>query len=82
MNIIYVFATIAFSSLGVLLTGIFMADLLDWIIKNFSDDIEEIPAEKVTEPCIDEFENLYMNVANGDIFDHEYWLESVKRGNF
>lgn len=82
MNLFYTVATVAFSSLGVLLTGVFLADLLNWIRENFSDEIKEMPAEDTAGPFFDEFESLYISVADGDAKDREHWLEAVKGGNF
>ena len=82
MNLFYDIATVAFSSLGVLLTGVFLADLLNWIRENFNDEVKEMPAEDTAGQFFDEFESLYIGVADGDIKDREHWLEAVKRGNF
>lgn len=82
MNLFYGIATVAFSSLGVLLTGIFLADLLHWIRENFSDEIKEMPAEDTAGRFFDEFESLYISVADGDRADREHWLEAVKGGDF
>lgn len=76
-------ATIAFSSLGVLLTGVFISDLLHWVNENFSDDeVKEKPAENTAGQFFDEFESLYISVADGDRADREHWLEAVKGGDF
>lgn len=80
MNLFYIAATIAFTALGVIFAGVFIMDLLDYINETFSDEIEEIPAEKAPEIFTDEFEELYINVADGDISDRKYWLESVAKG--
>lgn len=83
MNFFYTIATIAFTSLGILLTGVFLADLLNWIRENFSDDeIKEKPAEDTAGQFFDEFESLYISVANGDLKDREHWLEALKGGDF
>lgn len=82
MNFLYTIAAVAFTSLGVLLTGAFLADLLHWISENFSDEIKEKPAENTAGSFFDEFESLYISVADGDIADREHWLEAVKGGDF
>lgn len=80
MNLLYIAATIAFTALGVIFAGMFIMDLLDYINETFSDEIGEIPAEKAPEVFTDKFEELYINVADGDRENRDYWLKSVAKG--
>lgn len=68
-----------FDIFGLILAVGFIVDL----IRAVNDDlcsVREIPCNNQPAPCYDEFEMLYMNVADGDSEDYDYWLNSVKGG--
>ena len=74
-------ATIIFTSFAVIVAVGIIADTLRLIAEVSEDEVREVPM-KCDEPIIphDEFELLYMSVANGDNADRAYWLSSVKVG--
>ncbi|MDE7364989.1 MAG: hypothetical protein K2N27_08950 [Ruminococcus sp.] len=47
-------------------------------MKNEIDDACETAWDDQPAPCYDEFEMLYVNVADGDSEDHDYWLAGVR----
>ncbi len=71
-------ATIIFTSFAVVVAVGIVADTLSYIAENFTNEIKEIPVEHKQEFLPDDFEMLYINVADGDKNDCNYWLECVK----
>lgn len=62
-----------------ILAGGFIVDL----IRAMNDDlcsIREIPCDNQPVLCHDEFDLLYINVADGDSEDYDYWLAGLKAG--
>ena len=71
--------TLIFDIFGLILFGTFIIEL----IQAMNDDlcnIREIQWENQPELRPDRFDLLYMNVADGDSFDRDYWLGSMKGG--
>lgn len=71
-------AMIIFTSFAVVVAVGIVVDTLSYIAENFTDEFREIPAECNQELLPDEFDMLYMNVADGASSDRNYWLDSVK----
>lgn len=69
--------TSIFDAFELILARAFIIDL----IRAMNDDIcniHEIQLDNQPEFRSDEFEMLYINVADGDSSDRDYWLDSVK----
>lgn len=69
--------TLIFDIFGLIFFGTFVIEL----IQAMNDDlcnIREIQLDNQPELCPNEFEMLYINVADGDSSDYDYWLGSIK----
>ena len=62
---------------GLILVGTFVIETVQ-AMKDEINDACEIQWDDQPAPCYDEFEMLYVNVADGDLEDYDYWLNSVK----
>lgn len=69
--------TLIFDLFGLIFVGTFIIEL----IQAMNDDlcnIREIQLDNQPELCPDEFDLLYMSIADGDSSDRDYWLGSAK----
>ena len=68
-----------FDIIGVIFIGTFIVELF----QAMNDDLRKIRErswDNEFTPCPDRFDLLYMNVADGDSSDRDYWLGSMKGG--
>ncbi len=73
-------ATIIFTSFAIVVAVGIVIDALRYIAEISNDDVGEVPVECNQEFLPDDFDTLYINVADGDRRDRKYWLNSVKGG--
>ncbi len=71
-------ATIIFTSFAIVVAVGIVIDALRYIAEISNDEVGEVPVECNQEFLPDDFDTLYIIVADGDRRDSKYWLKSVK----
>ena len=72
-------AELIFKIFGLILVGTFVIETIQ-AMKDEIDDACKLQWDDQPAPRYDEFEMLYMNVADGDSSDSDYWLAGVRGG--
>lgn len=70
--------TMIFDIFGLIFVGTFVIETVQAINEDFCN-IREKSWDNQPEPRPDRFDILYMNIADGDLLDYDYWLGSVKK---